>query len=96
VRPNHDLLTVSADGLGLFSGTAGALSGVRAVQPFTPGPGVQFASSLVTASGATVIAGYRVGGGSVVEVGLPGFGSRVGRDVAAQELVRRLWGVLGG
>jgi hypothetical protein len=47
----------------------------------------------VTSSAPSII-GYKLGRGVVVEVGLAGFGSRLGHSIDAQELTRQLWTVL--
>lgn len=91
----HDLITVSDDRLGIFAATSGALPGFGVLQPFTAGPGTSLASAAGAGSGGAAVAGIRLGNGLVVEVGLPGFGLALAHDVDAQELVGRLWQVLG-
>ncbi len=95
VAGTRDLITVSRDDLGLFTGTSGALSGWRAYQPFTPGPGITFTTVAGVGGAAVAVAGFRSGSGVVVEIGLPGFGHSLAGNVDAQELIANLWRVLG-
>jgi hypothetical protein len=90
----HDLITVSQDGLGIFSSTSGALPGYRSYEQLNPGTAPFVSSAGVGGQGASV-AGFRVARGIVVEIGLDGFGTSLARNVDAQELVARLWQVLG-
>lgn len=97
VTHNGDLITVLKDDLGIFSGTSGALRGYRAYEPFASvAPPAQESSEAGTSTGAPSIVGYQLGRGIVVDIGLPGFGSSLARNIDAQELVSRLWTVLGG
>jgi hypothetical protein len=95
VSHNHDLITVIRDQLGIFSGTSGALDGFASYQPFS---GVSAPGAISSSAGTTetnpAIIGYQLGRGVVVDIGLPGFGSSLSRNVDAQELVNRLWAVL--
>ena len=94
-RAHGSLLLVDRDRQHLLPRTAGALSGFHIYQTFGP---VQAPAKLLTAIGvspsAPAVIGYALGRGSVVDVGLPGFGSKVGHDVTAQELVGRAWKLL--
>jgi hypothetical protein len=93
VRGNHEFIGVLSDGLGIFSTTSGVFSGFTAYQPFgTSGP--RLASEAGVSSTAPTIIGYRLRRGVVVDVGLPGFGSRLAHDVDAKELVNQAWTVL--
>jgi hypothetical protein len=90
------LITVIKDGLGIFTTTPGALQGYSSYQPFDSvaaegGP----ASEAGATKAAPAIVGYRLGSGTVVEIGLVGFGSSLRDNVDAQELITRLWQVLG-
>jgi len=78
----------------IFSTTSGVFSGYRSYQQLAPGP-APFASAAGVGGGAAAIAGYRLGHGVVVEIGLVGFGQSLARNVDAQELIARLWQVLG-
>ncbi len=93
VTDNRELITVIRDGLGIFTGTSGAFSGYRTFAPVTA-PASPVVSEAATTSGGSAIAGYRLGKGFVVDIGLVGFGSHLARDIDAQELVTRLWSLL--
>jgi hypothetical protein len=90
----RDLITVTRDGLGIFSSTSGALPGYRSYAPLTPGT-APFVSAAGVGGQAASVAGFRVGRGVVVEIGLDGFGTSLARNVDAQQLIARLWQVLG-
>jgi hypothetical protein len=96
VRPTSgSLLLVDLDRQGLFTSRAQALSGFRTYQSFGP---VQAPARLLTSAGVSAaspaVIGYGLGRGSVVDVGLPGFGAALARDVTAQSLVDRAWALL--
>jgi hypothetical protein len=96
VAVGNGVILVVHDALGIFNGTSGAFGSGR-YQPIarvTP-PG-QIVSSAGTSSSSSAIVGYRLGRGIVVDVGLIGFGSNLAHGIDAQELVKRLWAVLGG
>jgi hypothetical protein len=84
------------DSLGIFNGTSGALPGFSAYQPITGTvpPAGKILSSAGPSTGSAAVAAWRLGHGIVIEVGIAGFGGRVGRSVDAQELTRRLWTIL--
>jgi hypothetical protein len=93
VAHNHELLGVLTDGLGIFSTTSGVFSGFGSYQPFaTSSP--ELASEAGVSSTAPAIIGYRLGRGTVVDVGVPGFASHLAHDVDAKELVNQVWTVL--
>jgi hypothetical protein len=95
--PNAQGVILSlGDGLGLFNGTSGALPGFNSYQPIagTVPPAGQILSSAGPSSGSAALAGFRLGHGIVVEIGIPGFGSALAHSVDAQELTRRLWTIL--
>jgi hypothetical protein len=89
------LVTVIGDPLHLFSGTSGAFSGFTTAQTITPPNGVP-ASLAGTTNGAPSITAFRLAHGIVIEVGLPGFASRLGGDFDAQQLLQRAWQLLSG
>jgi flagellar hook assembly protein FlgD len=96
VRPTGgSLLLVDANHQGLFSGTAQALTGFRSYQAFG---GVQAPARLLTSAGVSpsspAVIGYALGRGAVVDIGLPGFGSALARNVTAQDLIGRAWRLL--
>jgi hypothetical protein len=90
------VLTLS-DSLGLFSGTSNAFPSFTAYQPITGTvpPASQIQSGAGPSTGSDAIAGYRLGSGIVVNIGVSGFGSMIAGSVDAQELIRRLWTILG-
>jgi hypothetical protein len=96
VASTHGALILTAtDGLGIFSGTSGALRGYRSYQPF---PSVTAPESIASAAGVSTadpaIIGYRLGRGIVIDVGLPGFGTSLAHNFDAQQLLGRIWSVL--
>ncbi len=97
VAHSHDLITVLRDGLGIFTTTSGALTGFPAFSTIArvDGPGQEL-SAAGTSDSTQSIVGYRLGNGIVVDVGLDGFGASLHHDVDTQELIARLWKVLGG
>ncbi|MBV9194771.1 MAG: hypothetical protein JO168_11560 [Solirubrobacterales bacterium] len=90
-----DLIVVSQDRLGIFQGTSGALGGYRSYQPFTVVAPAQALSEAGATPTAPSIVGYRLGRGTVVDIGLPGFGASLAGNVDAHELLARIWKVLG-
>ncbi len=96
VRPTGgSLLLVDRNRQGLFSGTAQELTGFRRFQAFGP---VQAPARLLTSAGVSAgspaVIGYALGRGAVVDVGLPGFGAALARNVSAQDLMGRAWTLL--
>jgi hypothetical protein len=89
------LILVDSDGLGIFSQTSPSLRGYSAYQPIEA---VQAPASLVSAAGVTPsqtsIAGYRLGRGAVVDIGLPGFASSLATNLDARQLLAGVWSVL--
>jgi hypothetical protein len=89
------LILVGKDGLRIFSGTSGAFRGYPSYQPFagvTP-PATIASEAGVTTTAPTII-GYRYGNGTVIYIGLPGFGSSLAHNFDAQQLIGRVWSVL--
>ena len=96
VRPvDGSLLLVDRDRLRIFSGSSQALTGFHTYQSFGP---VQAPATLLSFAGVSptspAVIGYSLGRGDVVDVGLPGFGASLAHNVAAQELVSRVWSLL--
>jgi hypothetical protein len=95
VKGNTQLIGVLDDQLGIFRGTSGLYRGFTAYQPFGP---VASPARIVSAAGATstgpAIIGYRLGHGIVVDIGLPGLGSQLARNVDAGQLVSQALTVL--
>jgi FlgD Ig-like domain len=90
---NHDLIAVINDHLGIFSTTSLAFPGYSSFVVLQPPRAA--AASAGTSKETLSIVGFGVGRGSVVEVGLAGFGSSLAHNVDAQEFVGRLWTVFG-
>jgi hypothetical protein len=97
VTHNSDLITTITDGLGIFNGTSGAFPGYSSYEEITSvAPPGKLLSEAGTTSNAPSIVGYRLGRGAVVDVALVGFGSSLARNFDSQQLLGRLWMVLGG
>ncbi len=88
-------VTVTTDGLGLFTGVQAPLAGFRAYQPVlsVAAPG-RVQSSAAPSGAAPAIVGYRLGGGIVVDLGVPGFGASLSHDAGARALIDRIWAVV--
>ena len=88
------LIGTVKDGLNIF-GSSGTFQGYPAYQPYTA---VEVPGGASSSAGATTnapaIVGYHLGRGTVVQIGLVGFGSSLRTNVDAQELIIRLWQVL--
>jgi hypothetical protein len=96
VRPTgRSLLLVDRNGQHLFASRSEALSGFHSFLAFGP---VQAPAHLLTSVGVSpsipAVIGYALGRGSVVDVGLPGFGSALAHNVTAQGFVGRVWAQL--
>ena len=98
VAGSRQLLLVTRDGLGIFTATSGAFPGYSSFQPISgvAPPASKIVSAAGTSDSSAAVAGYRLGRGFAVRIGLAGFGGKLAHDVDSQELVRRLWAVLGG
>jgi hypothetical protein len=95
VSGNNQLIGVLTDGLGIFSATSGVFSGFDSYQPFAPlVSGDDVASDAGVSATSPSIIGYRLGRGTVVDIGLPGFASRLAHDLDAKELIDQVWTVL--
>jgi hypothetical protein len=95
ISKSSDLIAAGQDALGIFQGTAGAFPSFHAYQPFTVAAPAQLLSAAGATPSAPSIVAYRLGGGTVVDIGLPGFGAGLNHNVDAQELMSRIWKVLG-
>jgi hypothetical protein len=97
VAPGANLILVLRDGLGIFATTSQAFLGFHTFEPITPPAQATTAPSSAagTSSTTAAIVGFKAGRGTVVEIGLAGFGSALSHNVDAQELVRQAWTVLG-
>lgn len=87
----NGLLAFTKDDLGIFS-NGGTFQGYSEYQPFTVPGGPS--SEAGTTTNAPAIVGYHLGRGTVVQIGLVGFGSSLRTNVDAQTLILRLWQVL--
>lgn len=97
VTDNSDPLVVIRDGLGIFSSTSGSFRGFRSYQPIpSVAPPAQILSEAGTGATAPSILGYRLGRGTVVDIAVAGFASRLPQDHDAQQFLGRVWTVLGG
>jgi hypothetical protein len=96
VSRQRQLLLVIRDGLGIFSSTSGAFPGYSAYQPLAGvvPPAGRIESAAGPTSSQLAIAGYRLGRGLVVRIGVAGFGATLSHRVDGQDLMRRLWSVL--
>ncbi len=93
---SRDLITVLRDGLGIFTTTSGAFAGYPAFTTVARvDPPGRLASAAGTSDSTQSIVGYHLGNGIVVDIGLGGFGTSLRHNVDAQELIARLWKVLG-
>ncbi len=88
-------VTVTIDGLGLFTGVPAPLAGLRTYQPvmFVAAPG-KVESAAAPTGGSSAIVGYRLGSGIVVDLGVPGFGAVLSHDAGARALIDRIWAVV--
>jgi hypothetical protein len=93
VTGNNGPITLINDGLGIFQGTSGLFPGFTSYEPITA---PRTLSSAGVSTTAPSIVGFRLGRGTVVEVGLPAFSSTLARNTNSQELLGRLWKVLVG
>jgi hypothetical protein len=88
-------VSVTSDGLGLFTGVSAPLAGFRLYQPVVAvaAPG-RVKSSAAPAGGSPAIVGYGLGGGIVIDLGVPGFGAALSGDADARQLIDQIWGVV--
>ncbi|HUA71295.1 MAG TPA: FlgD immunoglobulin-like domain containing protein [Solirubrobacteraceae bacterium] len=88
-------VAVTTDTLGLFTGVVAPLAGFRTYQPVlsVAAPG-RVESSAAPSGASPAIVGYGLGDGVVVDLGVPGFGSALPNDAAAQQLLDQIWNVL--
>jgi hypothetical protein len=88
-------LVVTRDDLGLFRGAAAKLGGFVSVQPFTAPAPVLSAAGTGPGGGRVAVVAYRLGQGTVVDVGLVGFGTSLARSRAAGALLGAAWRLSG-
>jgi flagellar hook assembly protein FlgD len=93
LTPTGDaLITELTDDLHLF-GNVIAFTGFSQYQPIEPPAGVHVSAAGI-ANGSPAIVAFPVGAGTVIEVGLPDFGTSLTNDVDSQELLDSVWHVL--
>ncbi len=95
VTHNRSPIVQTRDGLGIFTGTSGTLPGFTTYQPIASVQSAPIVSAAGATAGLPAIAGFRLGRGFVVEIGLAGFGSSLAHSPDSQQLIGRLWTVLG-
>ena len=96
VTGNRELITQIRDQLKIFTGTSQAFPRFSSFQSIhAVAPPSKILSAAGTTSSTPAIVGYKYGKGTVVEIGLVGFGSSLATNVDSKELVNRLWQVLG-
>jgi flagellar hook assembly protein FlgD len=89
------LILAGKDELKLFTGTSGAFRGFSSYQPFTSVTlPLTIASAAGTTTSSSAIIGFRLGRGTVIEIGIPGFGAALARKFDAQQILSRIWTVL--
>jgi hypothetical protein len=85
----------TSDPLGIFAQSSGIWSGFTTYEPII---GVAAPAELVTTGGFSAeqisLAGVRLGTGSVVEVGLPGFASALAHNNDVREILAGIWSLL--
>jgi FlgD Ig-like domain len=89
------LITPFSDPLDIFAAVP-AITGFKSYQAITPPSSSTGASMAGIAASVPAIAGFRLGSGDVVEVGLPEFGSSLAGNVDAQELLDSVLQLLAG
>ncbi len=94
-RTHGAFILAGRDRLGLFRGTSGAFRAFSVYQSFigVTAP-LTVASAAGTTSTSSAILGYRLGQGTVIDVGIEGFAGRLARSADAQELLGRIWTVI--
>ena len=88
-------VTVTSDGLGLFTGVTAPLAGFRTYQPvLSVAPPGRVESSAAPSGGNPAIVGYGLGDGLVIDLGVPGFGGALSSDAGARQLIGQIWTVV--
>jgi hypothetical protein len=95
IRTHGTFILAGRDHLGLFRASSGAFRAFSAYQSFTGvTPPLTVASAAGTTSTSSAIMGYRLGQGTVIDVGIEGFAGQLARSADAQEILRRIWTVI--
>jgi hypothetical protein len=96
VSANRILAVKFSDPFGLFSTGSGTFSRLRSFRAIQPPVGATGQASIAgIAVQQPAIAGFPVGKGAVVEIGLDDFGLRLASDPDFRALLARAWRLLG-
>ena len=79
--------------LQLFAGGEGLFAGVQAWEPTLASEEARVLSEAVVEDEPVIVA-VRYGEGLVIRTGIPGFATRLSRDIESQELLGRMWTLL--
>jgi hypothetical protein len=85
-----DLLTY-LDKIGLFTPTAGSISGYDAFEQTSGTGGGKVLAAAGEQAGQPVVVAYRLGKGLVIRTGLPQWSSHLGSDQETAAVTRRMW-----
>jgi hypothetical protein len=88
VRGSRAPLAVLGDELGIFQGP---LPGLGAFEPLSVGGGESPLAAAGTVDGRAAVLAYRLGRGTVIDIGVVGFGPSLAHDAAARDLWNRIW-----
>jgi hypothetical protein len=88
-----ELLTY-LDRIGLFSPTAGSISGYDAFEQTTSTGRGKLAAAAGEQAGQPVVLAYRMGKGLVIRTGLPNWSRHLGSDQETAAVTRRMWTLL--
>jgi N,N-dimethylformamidase beta subunit-like, C-terminal len=97
IRPiQHRLveLLTYLDRIGLFSPTAGSISGYNAFEQTVGTGGGNVVAAAGEQAGQPVVLAYRFGKGLVIRTGLPEWSQRLGSDQETAAVTRRMWTLL--
>jgi hypothetical protein len=92
VSANRAPLSIFQDELGIFQHPLGGFS---LFEPLSVAPAASVLSAAASADGRAGVVAYRLGRGTVVVVGLVGFGSSLAHNSGARALLNRVWARLG-
>ena len=86
-------IIVYDDPLGIFASTSGIFRGFPSYEAITPPNGTAASIAGIDAASPGII-GFRIGRGSVVEIGLTGFTASLANNADSQALLAHLWQIL--
>jgi N,N-dimethylformamidase beta subunit-like, C-terminal len=92
-RRQVELLTY-LDRIGLFSPTAGSISGYDAFEQTTSTVRGKLVAAAGEQAGQPVVLAYRMGKGLVIRTGLPNWSQHLGSDQETAAVTRRMWTLL--